>query len=79
MTLHKESIDLMSLRNAIRKKAEERTTLTYIENSEKYLKDIMESQDLKAIWISYTQRFPYAQGIRFSTITDILQEVLVGI
>lgn len=79
MTLHKENIDLVSLRNAIRKKAEERTTLTYIENSEKYLKDIMESQDLRTIWISYTQRFPYAQEIQFRTITNILQEVLAGI
>lgn len=75
LTLRRNDIDLESLRNAIRKKAEERNTLIYLENSEKYLKDIEESEDLKTIWKSYVQKFPYAEGIQFDEITDILREV----
>lgn len=75
LTLRRNDIDLESLRNAIRKKAEERNTLIYLENSEKYLKDIEESEDLKTIWESYVQKFPYAEGIQFDEITDILRAV----
>jgi predicted nucleotidyltransferase component of viral defense system len=75
LTLRRNDIDLESLRNAIRKKAEERNTLIYLENSEKYLKDIEESEDLKIIWKSYVQKFPYAEGIQFDEIIGILREV----
>ena len=75
MTLRKNDIDLDSLRNAIRKKAEERNTLVYIENNEKFLKDIEESEDLNTIWESYTRKFPYAEGIQFGKITNILREI----
>lgn len=69
-------IDLESLKNAIRKKAEERNTLVYLENYEKYLKDIEESEDLDTIWESYTKKFPYAYDIQFVEITKILREIL---
>ncbi len=75
LTPRRNDIDLESLRNAIRKKAEERNTLIYLEYSEKYLKDIEESEDLKIIWKSYVQKFPYAEGIQFDEITGILREV----
>jgi predicted nucleotidyltransferase component of viral defense system len=75
LTLRRNDIDLESLRNAIRKKAEERNTLIYLENSEKYLKDIEESEDLKTIWKSYVQKFPYAEGIQFDEITNILRGI----
>ena len=76
LTLRRDDIDLESLRSAIRKKAEERNTLVYLENNEKYLKDIEESKDLSIIWDSYVQKFPYAEGIQFNEITNILRWIL---
>ncbi|MFH5836476.1 nucleotidyl transferase AbiEii/AbiGii toxin family protein [Proteiniclasticum sp. C24MP] len=77
LTLRRNEIDYESLRNAIRVKAEERNTLIYLENSEKFLKDIEKSEDLKVIWASYVQKFSYAEGIQFSEITDILREIII--
>lgn len=74
-TLRRNEIDLESLRNAVRKKAEERNTLIYLDNSEKYLRDIEESETLKTIWGSYIQKFPYAKGIHFDEITKILRRI----
>ncbi len=76
LTLRRNDIDLDSLRNAIKGKAEERNTLIYLENNDKYLKDIEESEDLQKIWASYTKKYPYAEGIQFSEITNILREIL---
>ncbi len=75
LTLRKNDIDLESLRNAVRTKAEERNTLKYMENNEKYLRDIEESKELSGIWESYTQKYPYAEGIQFAEITSILKEI----
>jgi len=75
LTLRKNDIDLESLRNAVRTKAEERNTLKYMENNEKYLRDIEESKELSGIWESYTQKYPYAKGIQFAEITSILKEI----
>jgi len=76
LTLRKNDIDLESLRNAIKEKAKERNTLIYIEDKDKYLKDIEESEDLQKIWDSYAKKYPYAEGIQFSDITNILREIL---
>ena len=75
LTLRRNDIDLENLRNAIKKKAEERDTLIYVENIDKYLKDIGESEDLQKLWVSYTKKYPYAEGIQFVEITNILREI----
>ena len=76
LNLRRKDINLVSLREAIRKKAEERNTLVYIDNKEKYLKDIEESEDLRSIWESYTLKFSYADGIKFDEIIYVLEDVL---
>lgn len=75
LTLRRNDIDLENLRNAIKKKAEERDTLIYVENIDKYLKDIGESEDLQKLWVSNTKKYPYAEGIQFVEITNILREI----
>ena len=75
LTLRRNDIDLEALRSAVRKKAEERNTLVYVENSEKHLQDIEESEDLHTIWESYTRKFPYAESIQFCEITKILRTI----
>ncbi len=75
LTLRRNDINLESLRSAIRIKAEERNTLMYIDNNEKYLRDIEESKELNRIWESYTQKYPYAEGIQFVEIMRILKAI----
>lgn len=75
LTLRENDIDLVDLRSAIREKAKERKTLTYIENNEKYLKAIEKSEYLQKIWASYSKKYPYAEGIKFNEIVDILKKV----
>lgn len=75
-TIRKSDIDMESLRKAIRKKAEYRNTLVYVDNSSKYLTDIEESEDLIAIWEAYTMKFPYSKDIEFAEITKILREII---
>lgn len=75
LTLRKNEIDLVSLRSAIRRKAEERNTLLYVDNFEKYISDIEDSEDLKAIWKSYAERFTYAESISFVEITKIIRKI----
>jgi predicted nucleotidyltransferase component of viral defense system len=74
--LRRRDIDHESLGKAFRKKAEERNTLVYIDNKEKYLKDIEESEDLRIIWESYTKKFSYADGIKFDEIINVLKDIL---
>ncbi len=74
--LKNHEIDMNSLRSALKKKAEERNTLIYLEQSEKYLKDIDESRDLREIWTSYKEKYPYAAGIELSEIINILKGIL---
>lgn len=76
LTLRKNEIDLVSLRSAIRRKAEERNTLVFVDNFEKYVSDIEDSEDLKAIWKSYAERFTYAESISFVEITKTIREIL---
>jgi len=75
LTLRKNEIDLVSLRSAIRRKAEERNTLVFVDNFEKYVSDIEDSEDLKAIWKSYAEKFPYAESISFVETTRTIRKI----
>lgn len=75
-TLRKHDIDMDSLREALRKKAKERKTLIYVDKCEKYLQDIDESKDMRRIWNSYKEKYPYAEEIEFSEIIRVLKEIL---
>ena len=75
-TLRNHEIYMDSLRSALKKKAEERNTLIYLEQSEKYLKDIDESDDLREIWTSYKEKYPYAKDIEFSEIINVLKNII---
>lgn len=75
LTLRQNDVNMKSLQKAIRKKAEERNTLVYFENYEKYLTDIEESKDLSEIWKSYTLKYPYAEDIQFVEIVNILRNI----
>jgi len=70
-------IDKDELLHALAHKAEERGTLVYIEQHDKYLADIRKSHDLLALWDAYRSKYPYAENIEFSSIMDCLDSVYV--
>ncbi|MDR0500206.1 MAG: nucleotidyl transferase AbiEii/AbiGii toxin family protein [Coriobacteriales bacterium] len=72
LTTRRGEIDRCELLNAITLKAVERGTLIYIKQHVKYLSDIRESRDLLALWNAYRDKYPYAEGIEFSSIVDSL-------
>lgn len=73
--LKSEEIKYEDLRNAIYKKAEERNTVMYIEKFEQYLSQIEESAYLEEIWIAYTKKYKYAEGINFHETTMSIREI----
>jgi len=76
LKLKRNELNFRRLREAIWKKAEERNTLVYIENHEKYLNDINESTELLQVWDSYKKKYPYAGRIEFQEIINIISELL---
>lgn len=60
LTTRPYDIDKSELLVAIKQKAKERGTESVIANHQKYLKDIEESTDLRAIWNAYTVKYSYA-------------------
>lgn len=75
LTTRTGDIDKAELLYALNRKAEERGTLVYIEQHEKYLLDIRESQDLHLLWNAYKGKYLYAGKIEFSNVVDCLAKV----
>lgn len=76
LTTRSADINKDELRQAIIKKSEERNSTVYIENYQKYLTDVIESQDVQKIWDSYKNKYPYAKDILFTDIIKCIEEVL---
>ncbi len=76
LTTRPADINKDELRQAIIKKSEERNSTVYIENYQKYLTDVIESQDVQKIWDSYKNKYPYAKDILFTDIMKCIEEVL---
>jgi len=76
--LRKDEIEISTLLDAIQRKAVERDTSMYFENHEKYLKDIEESDYLQEIWVAYSSKYPYANGISFKDIMSVLRGLFLA-
>lgn len=61
---------------AIIKKSEERNSIVYVENYQKYLTDVLESEDVQKIWDNYKNKYLYAKDIMFFDIINCIEEVL---
>lgn len=72
LTTRSDSIDKNELLDALVQKAQERGTLGYIKQHDKYLSDIRESRDLQKIWIVYKGKYQYAEDIEFEEIVNCL-------
>lgn len=73
--LKKDEIDLSKLKNAIYKKSEERGTLNYMNNYEKYIQDIRDSKELEKIWDNYIKKYSYAKGIDLQEVINTIEEI----
>lgn len=69
-------LDYEGLRKALTIKAEERNSLEYIQNSQKYLKEIKASKELKDIWDNYSRKNQYSKEIDWNDILATINEVL---
>lgn len=63
------------LRRAIARKAEERGTISYLQNYRKYISDIAESPDILKIWNAYKEKYAYANDIELPDIMRCIEEV----
>lgn len=72
LNTRQNDIDKMQLQSAILKKAEERGTVAYIKEANKYIRDMKESSDLKEIWDAYKNNYTYAREISFNDIMECI-------
>lgn len=79
LKLRRSDINFSNLRKAIWEKAEERNSLIYIENHEKYLNDINKSKDIIQIWDSYKAKNPYVDEIELPEIVNMIRSLLKNI
>lgn len=76
LTTRTSDINMEELKQAINKKAEERNSIDYINNYEKYLTDILESPDMQKIWNSYREKYMYANDIELTDIIKSVEKIL---
>lgn len=69
-------LDYEGLRKSLTIKAEERNSLEYIQNSQKYLKEIKASKELKDVWDNYSRKNQYSKEIDWNDIIATINEVL---
>ncbi|MBS6106064.1 MULTISPECIES: nucleotidyl transferase AbiEii/AbiGii toxin family protein [Anaerococcus] len=69
-------LDYEGLRKSLTIKAEERNSLEYIQNSQKYLKEIKASKELKDVWDNYSRKNQYSKEIDWNDILSTINEVL---
>ncbi|PKM52993.1 MAG: abortive phage infection protein [Firmicutes bacterium HGW-Firmicutes-5] len=76
--LNHSILDRDELKDAIRKKAEERDSTKYVDDYVVYLDSISESQELRKIWNDYSKKYPYAENIEFDQIIETIWDLLTS-
>lgn len=76
--LNHSILDRDELKDAIRKKAEERDSTKYVDDYVVYLDSISESQELRKIWNDYSKNYPYAENIEFDQIIETIWDLLTS-
>ena len=72
LSMNREVLSRQKLLHALRVKAEERDSLSDIENHEKHLRDITTSPEIAKIWNAYVKSYTYAKGIALSDILALI-------
>ena len=71
----KQNIDDIVLKKAIVNTFKERGTIYYLENINKQINDIENSEDLKEIWANYQSKFSYANDISYEDTINAIKEI----
>jgi len=72
LSMNRDTLSKPELLHALRVKAEERESLSGIENHAKYLRDIAGSPEIAKIWAAYVRNYSYAKGIALSDILALI-------
>jgi len=70
LSIYRETLSKPELIRALRIKATERDSVSYIDNHLKYLQDIAGSPEIAKIWMAYANNYPYAKNISLPDILD---------
>lgn len=73
--LQKQNINFDVLKNAIINTFKERETTYYLENINKIIYEIENSEDLNEIWTNYQNKFAYANDITFQDTISAIKEI----
>lgn len=73
--LQKQNINFNVLKKAIINTFKERETTYYLENINKIISEIENSEDLQEIWANYQNKFVYAKDICFQDTISAIKEI----
>lgn len=62
--------------SAMKATAEHRGTASQIADTDKIIKNLAESLELRAMWNKYSKQFAYAKDITFEAIIEVIKELL---
>lgn len=74
--LHKEECNIKMLKLALIHTAEKRGSVNALEKYKAIIEQIQSSTQLQGFWNKYTREFDYANGIDFSSICNIILEIM---
>ena len=72
LTMNRDTLSREEMLHALRVKAEERNSISSIENYTKHLQDINDSPEIKKIWSAYGVNYSYAKGIPLTEICSLI-------
>ncbi len=72
LSMHRDILSRRDLLGALRVKATDRDSLSFIEDHAMHLKNISASPEIAKIWSAYTRNYPYAQGIALPDILALI-------
>ena len=75
LSMNRNTISRNDLLHALRAKAEERGSISAIENYAKHLGDIAKSPEIAKIWAGYSSNYQYAKGIDIPDILTLIERV----
>ncbi|MDO4793634.1 MAG: nucleotidyl transferase AbiEii/AbiGii toxin family protein [Filifactor alocis] len=69
-------LDRAQLKEALYRKAEERRSLIYLKEKDKYLNDIEKSKELQEIWQNYRRKNSYAKNLTWEKVIENLKKLI---
>ena len=75
LSMNKDTLSKPELLHALHAKAEERKSVSFIENYAKHLRDIAKSPEIAKIWTGYIRSYSYAKGIVIQDILSLISWV----